>query len=420
MKRKTAIVAMSYLCAASALLGLYAALRKNGEEIAERRSRYAGEYAFEELCAASAGLSEALEKGSLATSPGLEATLCADAYARSLSALTALGQLPFSTVEMVNTSAFLGRTGDYARCHMRSSALGQELSEEERHSLAELSETAGWLSGALKTLRGEITEGLTCAGECRDALFALEEEFPETGTLRYDGSYSQGEKEYALLKGKGECSERDAALIAADFLDLNGQNAVVAGECGDALRCWYVTGEDCSLLISQQGGQVVQLTADRLSGEATLSKEEAAAAGDEFLRKHSYDHMVLTESVMERDCFVGTWCYEQDGVLCCPDEVRMAVSLEDGNIVGFDAEEYVAHHTRRALDTHTYAWDDARTSLAPSLTVEEERLAVIATPGGEEKLCLCFRCRSEEGRECLVFCSAATGAQERIELIEAV
>ena len=58
-----------------------------------------------------------------------------------------------------------------------------ELGEDERESLGELSEAAAWLSEALTELRGEITEGLTCAGDCRDALFALEEEFPE---LRYD------------------------------------------------------------------------------------------------------------------------------------------------------------------------------------------------------------------------------------------
>ena len=417
MKRKTAILTIAYLGAAIGLLGVYASLRKLGEESAERSSRHAGEYAFEELCAASAALSDALEKGSLTTSPGLEATLCADAYGRSLSALTALGQLPFSTVEMVNTSAFLGRTGDYARCLMRSSALGQELSEEERRSLGELSETAAWLSEALKELRGEITEGLTCAGDCRDALFALEEEFPELSALRYDGCYSQSEKEYALLRGKGECSEHDAALIAADFLEQDGRTAAVEGCGGEELPCWYVTLGESALRISRQGGQVVQMSSAALPGEPTLSPEEAEEAGSKFLRKHGYDHMVLTEGVTERESFVGTWCYEQDGVLCRPDEIRMAVSLADGSVTGFDAEEYVEHHTRRTLDTHTYAWEDARAALAPALSVEEESLALIASPGGEEKLCLCFRCRSGEDRECLVYCSAATGAQERIELL---
>ena len=47
MKRKTAIVTIAYLGAAIALLGVYAALRKSGEEEAERAGRYAGEYAFE-------------------------------------------------------------------------------------------------------------------------------------------------------------------------------------------------------------------------------------------------------------------------------------------------------------------------------------------------------------------------------------
>lgn len=417
MKRKTAIVTIAYLGAAIALLGVYAALRKSGEEEAERAGRYAGEYAFEELCAACDGLSVALEKGSLTTSPGLEASHCADAYARSLSALTALGQLPFSTVEMENTSAFLGRTGDFARCLMRSSAVGQELSEKERESLGELADTAAWLSSSLKELRGEITEGLTCAGDCQEALFSLEKAFPTLSALRYDGSYTQAEKTFALLQGKSRCSEHEAALIAAGFIKASAQGAQVTGQGDGELPCWYVTLGDSAFRISQQGGQVVQFAGGGVPGEPELDEAAAVEAGDKFLREHGYTNMALIDGEMSRDRFVGTWCWRQGDVLCYPDEIRMAVSLSDGSVLDFDAEEYVSHHRQRELDTHTYAWEDARKALAPALQVREESLALIASPGGEEKLCLCFRCVREGEKECLVFCSAATGAQERIELL---
>ena len=61
MKRKTAIVTISYLCAAILMLGLFSSLQTASAADTERLRRYGGELAFEELCAAASSLDLSLQ-----------------------------------------------------------------------------------------------------------------------------------------------------------------------------------------------------------------------------------------------------------------------------------------------------------------------------------------------------------------------
>ena len=69
MKRKTAILVVSYLSAAIFMLGLFSSLQLSAVAASERSGRYGEEYAFEELCAAMEEMDLALQKCALATTP---------------------------------------------------------------------------------------------------------------------------------------------------------------------------------------------------------------------------------------------------------------------------------------------------------------------------------------------------------------
>ncbi len=416
MKRKTAILTVSYLCAAIAMLGLFSALQQSRAAGGERDGRYAGEHAFEELCAAANGMDLALQKASLATSPGLETALCADVYARAMAGSGALGSLPFDSQELEKTAAFLGRAGDYARSLAAAAATGAAWSEADREKLEELAQASAWLAGRLEELRSAAADG----GESVDAqtaLLALEDEFPALPLLVYDGRYSQGEAENVMLAGKPEVSEREACLIAAGFLGKPSQAAVSAGQTDCDAPCWRVEAGDYAVTVSVRGGQVLQAVCARTPGSGGLSAEDARAAAEKFLAAHGYGSVKETGWTLEGGTYVGSWCAVQDGVVCYPDELRVAIALDTGELAGFDATEYVSSHRRRALAEPAASAEDARAALLPSLTVEDEYLAVAASAGGEERLCRVFVCRREDGTRCAVFASAATGSQERIVLL---
>jgi hypothetical protein len=86
-------------------------------------------------------------------------------------------------------------------------------------------------------------------------------------------------------------------------------------------------------------------------------------------------------------------------------------------LAGLDAESYVRSHTQREKPTATVPEHEARTLVDESLTILSQRLAVIPTPGGNERLCYEFRCENPAGEHYLLYVNAATGQQERILIL---
>ena len=413
MKRKTAILVVSYLSAAIFMLGLFSTLQLSAVAASERSRRYGEEYAFEELCAAMEQMDLALQKCALATTPGLQAALCADVYALTGSAVTALGELPGS-YELEKLTAFLGRSGDFARCLGRCAASGAAWSQEERQMLEKLAAYSAAAAADLASLHATVADGLAAVEDTREALRALERELPAVPEPVCEGRYSPVQSEWAMLEGKDTCSEREACLIAASFLDANGRSAASEGLSAAGEPCWTVALEDYSIQVTERGGQVLQAVCRRSVETPRLTQEEGFAAAADFLKKHGYRSMEPTAWRNTGSALTVSYCPLQNGVRCYTDEITLTVALDDGSLLSFDAADYLQNHRQRQHERPQTAWEDARSLLSPALSVEEEYLSLIPLNGGGEKLCFTFRCTDAAGGGWLVFSSAATGTQERI------
>ena len=64
----------------------------------------------------------------------------------------------------------------------------------------------------------------------------------------------------------------------------------------------------------------------------------------------------------------------------------ITVAMDDGSLLSFDASDYLQNHRQRSLERPQAAWEDARSLLPTSLTVEDEFLALLPLDGGGEKL----------------------------------
>ncbi|MBQ2896527.1 MAG: germination protein YpeB [Oscillospiraceae bacterium] len=413
MKRKTAILTVSYLSAVIFMLGLFTTLQLSAVAASERSERYGEEYAFEELCAAMEAMDLALQKCALATTPGLQAALCSDVYALTGSAVTALGELPGSH-ELEKLTAFLGRTGDFTRCLGRCAASGALWSEEERAMLDKLAAYSADAAADIAALRADIADGIAEAADTREALRALETELPAVPEPVCEGRFSPSQSDAALLEGKSKCSEREACLIAASFLGENARNAASQGLSEAEEPCWSVEVGDYSVAVTERGGQVLHCVCRRPVEKPRLTLEEGFAAAEDFLREQGYKNMERTGWRSTGDTLTVSVCPLQQDVRCYADGITLSIALDDGTLLAFDAADYVENHRPRQPEPPLAAWEDARGLLSGTLTVEEEYLSYLPLDGGGEKLCFTFRCVDESGRRWLVFSSAATGAQERI------
>ena len=108
-RRRTLVRAASFLLAAFVVVGGLALQARARAEAYRLYLENGYRHAFAELSANLNELDVALQKGIYATSPSMLGVLCTQIYGKAMSAQMALGELPYSNVELEQTAAFWPR-----------------------------------------------------------------------------------------------------------------------------------------------------------------------------------------------------------------------------------------------------------------------------------------------------------------------
>ena len=127
--------------------------------------------------------------------------------------------------------------------------------------------------------------------------------------------------------------------------------------------------------------------------------------------------MEPTYYINQNNILTVNFAARQGDVLCYPDLIKVAVALDSGSIVGFEAEGYLMNHARRTLETPAVSEEAARAVLDPELECLSHQLVLIPTSGKYEVLCHEFKCRLEDGRHYIVYVNAQTGSEEKILIL---
>lgn len=442
MKRKTTIITISFLSVAVVALGILSGVFYDRSITYKRRTEASYQRAFGELVTGLSEMDTALEKSQYATSPAMASAICTEVFGKAQTAQMALGVLPFSSQELEQTAGFISRVGDYAFCLSRSAANGEALSDEAIENLASLSGTANRLAENLRGLQLDLADGVLTMDELNasqhraDTIAAeadpvtvggsmklIESEFPEIPSLIYDGPFSQHKEDIQprMLEGLETIDEKAARKVAADFLGIRASRVTSNGVSEGHLPCYYLTAKrehcSCQVQVSAQGGKVVSLLCGRQVEESRLSAEEGLAAARDFLERHGYTNMTESYYMIQNNVLTANYAYEQDGVLCYPDLIKVSIALDNGALMGFEAAGYLTAHYQRSLEAAAVSKEEAKATLSPQLQPLAHRLAVIPTDGENERFCHEFLCQNEAGRKYLVYVDATTGKQARILIL---
>ncbi len=439
MKRKTAVLVISYLSCAAVFLG-GAAIFQNQK--AQQYEMYLAEnyqHAFEELVNGMEEMDTALRKSLYAMSPAMIYAANAEVFAKAMTAQMALGVLPFSTHELESTAGFINRVGDYAYALAHSASKGY--SDTDRESLLTLAENADLLAQNLRQLRLDLVEGrlemdsmvkaehlLDDSAEAMatvgDTMRLIEQEFPETPALVYDGPFSEHltDSTPRLIEGKNEVSENEAREIAARFtgitksrLRLNGISAghIPSFRYGATLS----DGSELEIAVTVQGGEVYSMTNSRPALGQEFTAEQALHAAERWLETRGYKNMKASYYMVENDTLTANFAYVQDGVICYPDLIKVSVALDTGAVCGFEAAGYLSAHHTREIPAVQVSMQECKSQVSPLLSIESAALCLIPTAGEQEVLCHEYTCHDESGRHYLVYVNTQTGLQQNLLIL---
>lgn len=440
-RRRTLVRVASFLLAAFVVVGGLALQARARAEAYRLYLENGYRHAFAELSANLNELDVALQKGIYATSPSMLGVLCTQIYGKAMSAQMALGELPYSNVELEQTAAFLAKAGDYAAALSRSASVTGVCSDEQREALRGLSAGASDLSARVAGLQSDLMGGAVTledleAAEARlsaaegsghtlaDSSYqTVESDFPELPSLIYDGPFSEhiAGRTPAMLEGREDVTQDEARLAAARFLDLKPELFTLVSAGSGRLPTYsfsaMVDGGELYVEVTRRGGLVVELLHSRPVESAALSREEAVAAAAAFLTSRGYPNMTESYFIDQGNVLTINFAAQQGEVLCYPDLVKVSVALDNGRVVGFESEGYLMNHTLRDLPRSPVSLGKAQAALSPELDILSHRLALIPTGGEYEVLTHEFKCQSADGRHVLVYINAQTGQEEKILIL---
>lgn len=150
--------------------------------------------------------------------------------------------------------------------------------------------------------------------------------------------------------------------------------------------------------------------------EEKISQEEANEIGKKFLEEKGFPSMRETYFTKLDNIVTVNYAYEYDGIIAYPDLIKVKIALDNGEILGMEAQGYLNSHTSREFNDVELSIDDAREKINENLEILSEGMAIIPTEWKSEILCYEFKGKIDN-REFLVYINCETGEEEDILVI---
>ena len=363
---------------------------------------------------------------------------------QSNQALDNLTQLPVDDALLGRTAKFITQLGDYSSTLARQVTEGKPLNQEQLATVNQLYNQSSDLNKELGKIHNGLADGtlnfyelavnssnrLAKEGEklATDNFQTMNRQMQAYPTLIYDGPFSDNMEQGRARGVTGaKINESKAKSIALQFFDRPGEEnlqAEVTGEVEGSIAAYRVeltrhqgnkeVGEPTVADVSRQGGHLIWLVTPRNVSAGNWSLEKAQSRAESYLREHGYQNM--QSNYYQRNDHTVTFNYalQEDGVVIYSDLIKVTVALDNGQVVAFDARNYLMSHHRRNLDKPKVTEHEARQLVGNRLKIEGMgRQAVI--PVGIEKEILTWEFKGTQNEETyLVYINAMTGEEENV------
>lgn len=423
------------LYASVLILVLFSAFVINAQKASElsRQLNADAERSLSTLEACMSSINTNLTKGLYANTTPMLSSMAISLTRDAASAKNSLSALPLSDTQLDNMLKFLSQVGAFVSTLDRKLSLGESITSEERNQLKQLIDVSQKLLSELDTITHGVEDGSVSFKQAGNTLQKSTDQSVQIGsafgdaeqtltdypTLIYDGPFSDHilNQSPKTLEGKSDISKEKALEIASDFIGIDKSTLRFDSETNGVIETYNFFVDSINISVCKKGGAVLYLLGSSNAGESVITPEQAVENAKNFLSAKGYENMKESYySTQDGICTVN-FAYENEGVICYPDLIKLSVSLETGNIISFDARGYIVNHTDRPPVQSKISADEAKMSVSDYLTVMSSRLAVIPTDYKTEKTAYEFHCKTPDEQEVLVYIDVLTAKEDDILLL---
>ncbi|MGD6831498.1 germination protein YpeB [Sutcliffiella halmapala] len=352
-----------------------------------------------------------------------------------------VGQLPLTLLPFNKTEEFLTNIGDYTYQVAIRDLDKNPLSKDEFDSLQTLYQKSGEIKSELRKVQSMVMNQNLRWMDVELALSAKDqpqdngiidgfktveknvEGYEETDFGPTFTSMNKKDESFSRLSGK-TITREEAKQVADRYLELEGNEKITITENGEGSKVGFYSLKivdknqvDTYMDIAKKGGTPIYIVQNKEAKQKNISLNEATEKARNFLKQNKFESQDLYESVEYNKLGVFTFVSNLDGVRIYPDAIKMKVSLETGEIVGFSAKDYLMAHHLREIPEPGITYEEATARINENVMIMEDRLAVINNDIGEEVLCYEFLGTINEDTY-QIFINAENGREEKVEKLK--
>lgn len=367
----------------------------------------------------------------------------ADVWRITSEAHSDVGQLPLTLMPFNKTEEFLSKIGDFSYKTAVRDLEKEPLSDGEYKTLKQLYSHATEIQQELRKVQHQVIKNnlrwmdveLALASEKEnldntiiDGFKTVEKNVEEYSESNFGPEFTQmnakNDNSFKYLNGK-EITKEQAMNEARKFLQIEEQVNMNVTENGDGSDIGFYSitintpkqNSEIYMDITKKGGYPIWVLNNREVNQTNISLNEATEKAKKYLNDQNFKDLQLFESAQYDHIGVFTFIEIQDGVRVYPDSIRVKVALDEGDIIGFSANDYLMAHHKRTIPKPEISFEQARLKVNPSVKVMEHRLAIINDDLGEETLCyeILGIINNDTYR---IYVNALDGSEEKVEKLK--
>lgn len=353
-----------------------------------------------------------------------------------------VGQLPLTLLPFNKTEEFLAKIGNFSYRTAVRDLDKEPLSKDEYSTLKVLYKQSGDIQNDLRKVQYMVLKNNL---RWMDVELALASGKETTDNTIIDGfktvektvsGYTESnigptfanmqkkDENFKKIKGK-TISKQEATKIAEKYIKIDGNSEVKVTENGKGSDYGFYsvsirnkkTGEEGSMDITKKAGHPIWFINHRDVKKQVLSLNDADNKAATFLRDQGFKDLEIFESTQYDNIGVFNFVSKINGIRIYPEAVKVKVALDNGDIIGVSAEEYLKSFQTRKLEKPTLSVKQARAKVNPNFKVMEDRQAIIVNDLNKEVLCYEFLGTIDDDTY-RIFINAKSGIEEDVEKLK--
>lgn len=351
-----------------------------------------------------------------------------------------IGELPVTSLPFQNTLAYLTDVGNFSYRIAVRDMNAEPLSEEEFNSLKQMyirsnevedlireiqhniaSKNLKWIDVENKLNTGENTEenvvldGFTNV-ENKTKTYVMENmSTTNNSTIQTSFPYIK-EKKATEEQVKKVVTD----LIAPTKLKIKEINKSLEGAEDSFYHVTLSSPEtkmEIYLNVLEKGAHPIYFINNRKVNKQVLSVDDGIKVADTFLVEKEYQNMELVDVTQYDSVAVLSYVSKVNNVSIYPETIQFKIALDDGDILAFNARNYLATHHEREINDPVISLEDAKSKINQNVNIMENNLAIITNDLNEEILCYRFLGRIDKDTY-EIFINANSGNEEKVTKLQ--